>query len=333
MKKFKNFLIGLLLVLLAMIIIAFLLPRQVHVERKGMIEAPPKVVFNQVNNLRTWDKWAVWNQIDPNMKIEYGNTGIGEGASYHWESDDSDVGSGILRITNSVPYDSIVTEMDFMDEGTATGYFGFDEVNGNTELTWAFDADLGNNPFARWMGLFFDPMLGPDFENGIENLAVVSETIVQEGRPIVELVTLPEFDYVSMRQDVELEDVSTQMGIMYGQLMNFIDNNDLIMIDMPYAIYHKIDGTRIDLECLIPVDYGIEPQGKIMSGEMSSRMYATADHFGSYSNLEKTHSYIQKWIEDNDFDLAGSPMEKYLTDPQQVPDESKWVTAIYYPVR
>ena len=333
MKKLKKFLIELLLFLVAIVIIAFFLPRQVHVERQGVIDAPAKVVFNQINNLRSWNKWAVWNQIDPNMRIKYQNNGIGENASYTWESDNKNVGSGKLTITASVPYDSIATEMDFMEEGIATGYFLFDEQNGKTTITWAFDTDLGNNPFARWMGLMFDAMIGPDFKKGIENLKIVSETIVQEKRPIVELVTVPEFSYVSIRKHVQLEDISTQMGIYYGQLMQFINDQGLLRTDMPYAIYHQIDGTLVDLECGIPVDGTVVTEGEISSGKMPQKTYAEADHFGSYSNLEKTHNFIQQWITDNNFTLTGGPMEKYLTDPQQVPDESKWVTGVYYPVR
>jgi len=333
MKTLKKFLIGLAIVLLAMLITAFFLPRQVHVERKGTIQAPAKVVYNQVNNLHTWDKWAVWNQMDPDMQVEYENTGIGENAAYTWESENPNLGSGKLTITASVPYDSIATEMNFMEEGLSTGYFLFDEQNGQTEITWAFDTDLGNNPVARWMGLFFDSMIGADFEKGIENLKVVSEIIVQEGRPIVEIIKLPEFNYISMRNEVELENVSTQMGQVYSELMNLIDRHDLVMTDMPYAIYHKIDGNRIDLECGIPVDYSIETQEPVLSGKMPSRTYAAADHIGSYETLDQTHSFIQQWIPENGLTLAGSPMEKYLTNPQQQPDESKWVTVIYYPVR
>lgn len=333
MKKFKNFLVGLLVVIIGMVVIAYLLPRHVHVERTGTINASAKVVFSQVNNLRTWDKWAVWMQMDPDIEVAFENTGIGKGAAYNWNSENPHLGSGKLTITESVPYDSIATEMNFMEEGISTSYFLFEEKHGQTEITWAFDTDLGNNPVARWMGLFFESMIGSDFEKGIENLKIVAEIIVQEGRPIVEIVRLPEFKYVSLREEIELEAVSTKMGEMYSQLINFVDRNDLSMTDMPYSIYHKIDGNRIDLEFGIPIDYEIEPQGQIRYGKMASKSYATADHIGSYENLEKTHSFIQRWISENGLTLDGSPMEKYQTDPQQQPDESKWVTVIYYPVR
>ncbi|WP_430972409.1 SRPBCC family protein [Sunxiuqinia rutila] len=332
MKTLKKFFLGLLILLIAMAIIAFFLPREVHVERTASIQAPAKVVFNQVNNLRSWDKWAVWNQMDPDMKVDYKNRGIGKGAAYSWESENPNLGAGTMTITESVPYDSIATTMNFMEEGLSTGYFLFDESGQTTTVTWAFDTDLGYNPIARWMGLLFDSMIGPDFEQGLQNLKIVAETIVQEKRPVVELVNLPAFDFVSIRQTIELEDVSEQMGINYGQLINFINQNDLAMTNMPYAIYHKIDGNLIDLECGIPVNSKVEAQENILTGTMPAKTYAAADHFGSYDHLEQTHSFIQKWIQNNELQLAGSPMEQYLTDPQKEPDESKWVTAIYYPV-
>jgi len=332
MKKLRKFLIGLLIVILVFIIIAFFLPRQAHVKRSLTMDAPAKVVFNQVNNLHTWDKWAVWNQMDPNMEITYHHTGIGENASYSWHSDNSNVGSGEMKITASVPYDSIATAMDFMEHGTATGYFLFDENDGKTNVTWAFDTDLGFNPMARWLGLFMNAMLGPDFEKGLENLKIVSETIVQEKRPIVEIVTRPAFHFVSLRKEVDLKDISTQMGRMYAKLTTFINQNNLLMTNMPYAIYHKIDGDMVDIECGIPIDKVVEQQDNILSGTVPATKCAEADHIGPYSTLEKTHQFIQDWIPKNGFHLAGSPMERYLTDPQKEPDQSKWITTIYYPV-
>lgn len=332
MKKLRKFLIGLLIVILALVVVAFFLPKQVHVERSLTMDAPAKVVFNQANNLHTWDKWAIWNQMDPNMEITYHNSGIGENASYTWHSENDNVGSGEMKITASVPYDSIATAMDFMEHGTATGYFLFDEKDGKTTVTWAFDTDLGYNPMARWLGLMMDAMLGKDFEKGLENLKIVSETIVQEKRPIVEIVERPAFHFVSLRKNVELADISTQMGVMYAQLSNFINENNLIMTNMPYAIYHKIDGTMIDLECGIPVNEEVEPQGSVLAGTLPAEKCAEADHIGPYSNLGETHQFIQDWITKNGFHLNGSPMERYLTDPQKESDQSKWVTAIFYPV-
>ena len=333
MKTLKKILLVVLILAALFVVIAFFLPQKVHVERSANIDAPAKIIFNQVNDLHNWDKWAVWNQIDPEMTVEYINNGIGENSGYTWTSDNSQVGSGKLMINASVPYDSIFTTMDFMEEGSATGYFLFNETDTATMVTWAFDTDLGFNPVARWMGLMFDAMIGKDFEQGLDNLGVVSETIAEEKQPVVEIVELPSSIYISMRETIKWGDIEMKMSMMYGALSKLIEKENLMMTNAPFAIYHKIDGENIDIEIGIPVNRVPENLGdNIMAGELKDGKYVHADHFGSYEELEKTHSFIQNWMEKRKFIMTGSPMEQYLTDPMQEPDTTKWITAIYYPI-
>ncbi|MGQ8338848.1 SRPBCC family protein [Sunxiuqinia sp. A32] len=333
MKTFKKFLLIVLIIAALLVVIAFFLPQQVHVERTATINAPVKVVFNQVNDLHSWEKWATWNQIDPNMKIQFIKSGIGENAGYAWQSENSQVGSGELIITASVPYDSIATSMNLMDEGTANGYFLFEDEDGKTNITWAFDSDLGYNPVARWFGLMFDSMIGSDFEKGLDNLKVVSEIIVQEKRPIVEIRNMPTVKIVSIREEIKWEEIEMKMAYMYGELLKFIEKENLLMADVPISIYHKIDNGMIDLEAAIPVEkLPEETSGIIQAREIKAGTYVHADHFGPYDQLEKTHSFIQKWMHQHELFVNGSPIEKYYTDPQNEPDSTKWHTSIYYPI-
>ena len=53
----------------------------------------------------------------------------------------------------------------------STGKWHFKPLDNNkTEVTWSMEADLGFNPISRYFGLFFDSMIGPDFEKGLNNL-------------------------------------------------------------------------------------------------------------------------------------------------------------------
>ncbi|MGD9930716.1 MAG: GyrI-like domain-containing protein [Mangrovibacterium sp.] len=332
MRTLVRLLAALFSVILFLLIVAYFLPREVQLERSIGIHAPARVVFNQVNDLYSWDKWSVWNQLDPGMEITYQNGGIGEKAAYSWKSSHPKVGDGKLTITGSSPYDSIRLALEFGEESPSESWFRFSEEDEQTTVVWGFGADMGMNPLARWMGLFINRMVGPDFEKGLQNLKTVSEIIVQEGRPIVELVTLPAFNYVSLRKTVTSDEVSDEMGAMYGKLTQYINNHQLLMTDMPYAIYHKIDNGVIDLEAGIPVDRFTEPEGEVLAGNWEAGNYAQADHIGSYETLGETHEFIQQWITGHHFTISGGPMEKYLTDPQSEPNPKKWITAIYYPI-
>jgi len=333
MKTFKKILLVILLLVALLVIIAFFLPRQIHVERSTVIGTPAIVVFNQVNDLHNWDKWATWNQIDPDMKVEYIGTGIGEGAGYDWESENPQVGKGELIITASVPYDSIATSLNFMEEGTAGSYFTFEEQAGTTLTTWAFDTDLGYNPLARWFGLMFDSMIGADFEKGLESLKVVSETILQEKRPIVEIRDLPAVNVVSLREEINMDDIEMKMGMMFGKLMEFVEKRGLIMADAPLTIYHKVDEGLIDMECCIPVNELPEkPDDGIQAGNITAGKYVYTDHFGSYHQLMNTHKFVREWMEKRQLFPNGSPIEKYYTNPQIETDTAKWQTGILYPI-
>jgi effector-binding domain-containing protein len=333
MKTLKKILLGILIVVALLVVIAFFLPQNVHVERSLEMNAPAKIVYNQVIDLHSWDKWAKWNQIDPEMKVEYINKGFGENAGYSWTSDHPNVGSGKLLITEAVHYDSIATSMDFMEEGTATSYFLFNEEAGKTNVLWGFDTDLGYNPIARWFGLMFDSMIGPDFEEGLENLKVVSETILAEKQPIVEIRDMPAVKIVSIRETIELAEIGQKMGEMYGKLLKLIEKEQLEMIDVPIAIYHQFDGVTTDIECGIPVNALTENTGDTFeSKEIPASDYVHADHFGDYMKLEKTHSFIQEWMNKRQIDMAGGPIERYFTDPQNEPDTAKWHTSVYYPI-
>ncbi len=333
MKTLKKILLGVLIIAALLVIIAFFLPQQVHIERALSMDAPAKIIYNQIVDLHSWDKWSKWNQIDPEMKVEYINSGVGENAGYSWTSEHPNVGSGKLMLTAAVPYDSIATSMDFMEEGTATGYFAFNEEGSSTTVTWAFNTDLGFNPIARWFGLMLDSMIGPDFEEGLQNLKVVSETILAEKQPVCEIRDMPAVKIVSIREIVQYAEIAEKMGMMYGELLKFNQKENIEMIDVPISIYHKFDGTIIDLECAIPVNELPEnTTDKIQGREIAANNYVHADHFGDYQKLGETHQFIQEWMNKRQLNLNGSPIERYFTDPQQEPDTAKWHTSIYYPL-
>lgn len=60
MKILKRFFGSLIIIMIALIVIAFVLPRHVSVERSVVINAPPDVVFPLVNNQSNSEKWSPW---------------------------------------------------------------------------------------------------------------------------------------------------------------------------------------------------------------------------------------------------------------------------------
>ena len=168
--------IAILVILILLIIVSLFLPANVHVERTAVIEAEPSVIFVQVNDLHNWNNWMPWNKMDPKMKIDYFGPSEGKGSGYSWHSDLKEVGDGKLWITQSLSNQYIETEMEFAQNGPATGSFKFEKVDGGTKVTWGMDSDMGMNPVGKYIGLFMDQMVGEQFDKGLNDLKKTSES-------------------------------------------------------------------------------------------------------------------------------------------------------------
>jgi hypothetical protein len=81
-----------------------------------------------------------------------------------------------MTFTTAEPPARLGYELFFPDFGTtSTGEFRLQAQGGSTQVTWSMDGDMGANPVYRWMGLFMDKMVGPDFDSGLAQLKVAAE--------------------------------------------------------------------------------------------------------------------------------------------------------------
>lgn len=160
---------------IVLVAVAYLLPRQVHVERETLLAAPPSDVFALVNDFKQFTRWSPWAALDPDTRYTFEGGTQGEGAKMIWYSDHPNVGSGSQEIIESVENQHVKVALDFGSQGQATAYYRLSPSESGTRLVWGFDSDLGNNPVARYFGLFFDGMIGEDYEKGLNNLKSLIE--------------------------------------------------------------------------------------------------------------------------------------------------------------
>jgi uncharacterized protein YndB with AHSA1/START domain len=175
MRILKNLLIVIVLAIAALAAGAYLLPRNVIVERTATVSAPPEEVFALVNSLKRSAEWSPWMGLDPNMTVTYSGPDEGVGATMEWTSEDPAVGNGRQEITASVPAERVESALDFGDMGTAEAWFVLAPDGSGTSVTWGLDADMGMNPIGRWMGLMMDRWIGADYEKGLASLKALAE--------------------------------------------------------------------------------------------------------------------------------------------------------------
>lgn len=176
MRIIRNVLIGLAALAGVLAAGAYVLPRHVIVEREIVIDAPPAEVFPLLNSLERGADWSPWLSRDPEADLVYSGPSEGVGATLDWASDDPSVGTGRQEIVESVPDARVASALDFGGSGTALAWFDLEPEEDGTRITWGLNADMGNNPVGRWMGLMMDGWVGADYERGLENLRTLVES-------------------------------------------------------------------------------------------------------------------------------------------------------------
>ena len=175
MRLLKNIALGLFVLVSVLVLVAYILPRHVIVERQITIAAPAAEVFQFLNSLERGTEWSPWLQRDPNIDLSFEGPSEGVGNTMVWTSNVDTVGIGREEIVESIQNERVATALDFGGMGTAAAWFDLVETEGGTQVTWGLNADMGNNPIGRWMGLMMDRWVGPDYEAGLENLLEVVE--------------------------------------------------------------------------------------------------------------------------------------------------------------
>lgn len=165
---------GFLLIMLIVfaLIVQFFFPDSATVTRTKTLDAPVATVFNQVNELKNWEKWSAWAEMDEDETYTFSTPSYGKGAWYTW--DGTNMKQGKLSILESQQNSSMKTALDFGDMGQAEGNWKFESVGPEkTKVTWSFFTEAQG-----FMGKMFMPMmessLGPSFEKGLSKLNDVS---------------------------------------------------------------------------------------------------------------------------------------------------------------
>lgn len=105
----------------------------------------------------------------------------------------------------------------------------------------------------------------------------------------------------------------------------------------PYiGIFHdgykaQFNNKKGDLEVCLPV---IKPDG-FQCPELrrfGGMLAASTIFIGPYRYMEKTYQYLEKWIQENHYKIAGPPLEFYLMDISNTFSEEQYLTKIHFPV-
>lgn len=334
MRKVLYTIAGLVIVLG---LIGLALPRHARVEVTMQINANPATVFALANDFRRVDLWSPWLQADPNVRVVHSGPRRGVGATMTW--DGAIIGTGTQNITASRPFDHIATVLNPGESGEARTWFDLDGGNGETTVTWRFETDYGMNVAGRFVGLVYTGVVRRDFEQGLENLRDLAETLpgADFGDIVIEhlVVEATDIAYLPTTSVPEPAAVSEAMGDAYFEILSFIDTHGLSEAGAPLSISRSFSGSEILFDSAIPVR-GVtattpRDRARVRIGSTYAGNVIRARHIGSYRTLGTTHLKIAAYLAALGIERDGDSWESYVSDPTRVP-ESELLTYIYYPI-
>lgn len=314
------------------IIGGLLLPSTVRVQRTATIRAPENVVFAAVNTLSLWPRWAVWLRQDTTAAISYAGPSSGSGATLRWASASGSLGNGELVVTQASPTSSVSFTVAMNGQQPALASIRIvDAGNGTSTVTWELEADFGFNLFARWFGLFFDRMLGPDFEQSLADLNAMIRT-TRKRCSAVQTVTLPATHVLQVHTSTATAQVGAALATSFASITQYAAQRNLPFVGAPFVAYPNWNGRTTDLVAMMPVLHADTGNGSV-KGALRPPMQAVAiDYYGPYELVGIARDLAEQYLRARNLPVTAS-WEEYLTDPATAPDPTTWHTRVYYALK
>jgi hypothetical protein len=151
------------------VLLGFLLPRTMTVERSVLIDRSPEDIFAVLKDLRHFPRWAPWLETLSSDDYRFEGPEQGIGATLVWSDQ---AGGGRLWITDTVAPSAVDLQMELGETQTAS-YFRIQTVDGGAQqVTWGLRIEAGTfDLVGRYMSLILPGLVGPEYERGLARLA------------------------------------------------------------------------------------------------------------------------------------------------------------------
>ncbi|MEE4176018.1 MAG: SRPBCC family protein [Bacteroides sp.] len=173
----KKVLMAIVALILLLLVISLIAPKEFPIEREVIINCPKDEVFQRVRSLEFQEEWSVWGKLDPNAQYTYTGVDGTVGSVQSWEGN-KDLGKGEQEITGITEGERIDFEIRFIKPYKSTSdLFITTEALGESEtlVKWGM---VGKIPVPMNLYMLFSNMnktLGTDLEEGLQNLKMIME--------------------------------------------------------------------------------------------------------------------------------------------------------------
>ncbi|MCF6300287.1 MAG: SRPBCC family protein [Proteobacteria bacterium] len=334
MRVIKYIFLALVFLVFLFFVVGYFLPEKVEINRSIKIDRPAKMVFKQINSMHHFNQWSPWGESDPNAKYTFSGPEYGVGSKMTWTGD-MGAGSGSLEIIESVPNSLVKNMMHYEGQGDDPTWaiLTISEHGESVIVDWTFKADFEFNITGRYFGLMLNDRLGPVYQQGLNNLKALVESmpVYDFSGLSIETVSPAVILYVSS-YSARNDDYSSKLSESLVKIYNFMNTEGIIQTGMPLAIAKNRE-SGFSFDAGIPVEINsMDTASEIKLGSTYGGRVVKLIQQGSYSQASKSYELMDAFIEDENLEKAGNSWEVYVNDPANV-IEADIITHIFQPIK
>ena len=148
-----------------------------------------------------------------------------------------------------------------------------------------------------------------------------------------EVVQLPARRAAVIHAEASIEELPETFARIFPAVYGALTEQGVTDMGHVIAVYHSMDANQMSLSAGIEIGDGVEPPEPLEVLEMPACEAVKADHYGPYDQLGQTHESIWTYVQEQGRQPISGPIERYITDPEAEPDQSKWHTEILLPLQ
>lgn len=341
MKILKYLLFLILLVIIGSAIYFGTKDGSYDIQDSVVIAAPSQVVFDKVNNFKSWESWNAWKNDDPDIGYTYAEKSSGEGATFSWDGKKS----GSITTKKVIPNSEIIQDITYNSptgKSEAEMYWKFEGMGDSTKVIWGTKGEhsLVEKAYSSLKKSNFTTTIHKMNRTALGNIAEEVQGDMKKYSINVDGVTQYGGGYYMYTTSVAKQQEVGQKSIsMMSVVQEFIAKNKLNKAGDPFILFNETDtaNNTVIFSTGIPVrEQVITPEGSpVVCGFMDP---ISAVKVSLKGNTDYIPQALQKGIEylgNNDLvkDPAQKMFEIYVTDKIQDPNPANWLTEIYIPIQ
>ena len=336
LKYIKYFVFFLLAAVIGIAIYGAVLESNYDIHRSRIMKAPAEVIFDQVNEFKTWENWSPWLEKDPTMVTSINDSTSGVGATYSWKGKE---GNGNMKTISATPNKEIIQQIDFGKGHIAEVYWNFTEVDQGTEVTWGMRGKISFGEKFYWLfkGGIEKNMI-PVYDKGLELLEQhVLKAMEKHSFETIGAVDYGGGYYLYQTTSCKIEDIEKKMNEMFPLVIKFMEDNSIEPSGKPFTLNHKwdVENNTAMFSVCIPVKERVITTGDVLTGYLKPQKTFKTIFKGDYKFANEAWEGAYNGLIAQGFvEIEGAePFEIYSVGPKETANPAKWVTEIYIPIK